>query len=178
MATPPSVDNLTIGRGKVYIAEFTGATHGEYVEVGNCPSFEFEPRTEKLAHYTSRSGLRQKDQEIVVQTEYQITFETDELAAENLQRFTGGAVSGSEIRVLKAPNKFYALKFVTDNPVGPNYTYEFHKCTIASNGSLQLISEEWAKASFTAVGLSDPVNHPDSELATIQFTTTTTTTLV
>jgi hypothetical protein len=172
MATPPSADNLTIGRGKVLIAEFTGSEHGEYVELGNCPSFEIEPRMEKLAHYSSRSGLKQKDQEIVVQTEYQITFETDELAAENLARFMGGALSAGEIRILKDPNKYYALKFVCDNPAGPNYTYEFHKCTLSSNGSLQLISDEWAKASFTAVGLADTVNHPESEFGTVTYTTT------
>ena len=60
----PSTTLYQLGKGIVYIAEWSGATPpdpGDYEDVGNSPRFEVEVSEEKLDHFSSRSGVRLKD---------------------------------------------------------------------------------------------------------------------
>jgi len=170
------------GRGILWIAEWDGTTPPtdptDYTEIGNCPSFEAEPTVERRPHYSSRSGLRTRDLNPIVQTEYNITFECDELSAKNLSRFFLGTLNTTTGRIagLQNADKEYALKFVSDNPIGPNATYYFHRVTIGPNGSLQLIGDDYLVMSFTGEGLADVANHASSPYFDIAYQTTTTTT--
>jgi hypothetical protein len=129
------------GRGILYIAEWSGTTPPtdptDYVDVGNCPSFEVEPTLERRPHYSSRSGLRTRDLNPVVQTEYNINFELDEMAASNLQKFFMGSLTEATrtIAGLQQSDKEYALKLITDNPIGPNQIWYFWRCTLGAEWS-------------------------------------------
>lgn len=180
MPTPASIENYSIGKGILSIGDWSGTTPptdpSGYNDVGNCPSFEVEPTLERLPHYSSRAGLRQKDKNPVIQSEYTCTFDLDEMAAVNLNRYLLGSISGNVILMLQNTEKEFALKFVSDNPIGPNEIWRLWKCTLQPNGALQLIGEEWMIMSFTAEGLADVANNPTSPYATITYATTTTTT--
>lgn len=177
--TPHNVGNFAIGKGILYIADFPGAGSPSWTEIGNCPSIEIEQTIERLPHYSSRSGLRVKDKNPVVQTDYMVNFDCDEIAAVNLKYWLMASVSGNTYRAMQDADNEYALKFVSDNPIGPNQVWWFWKCTITSNGPAALIGDEWMTLSFTAEGLADTANHSSSpyyDVIPVTTTTTTTTT--
>jgi hypothetical protein len=179
MPDPHSTDNYTLGKGILSIAEWDGTsppTSPDFWDVGNCPSMEVEPTIEKLPHYSSRSGLRYKDKNPVIQTEYVVNFDLDEVAAKNLAVFLMGTKTDNVVSALNQTDKEYALKFVSDNPVGPNAVWEFWRATISPNGPIQLIGEEWLTMSYMAEGLADTANHASSPYLNVTYATTTTTT--
>lgn len=168
--TPHSTENYAIGKGIMSIGEWNGTTPpAAYDDIGNCPSIEIEPTVERLPHYSSRTDFKLKDKNPVIQRDYMVTFECDEIAAVNLNRFLMGTMSGSNVYALQGTNMEYALKFVSDNPIGPNETWEFWRCTITPNGALQLIGDEWMVMSFQAEGLADIDNHSASPYFTVTY---------
>jgi hypothetical protein len=179
--TPPSVDNHMIGKGVVSIAEFTNGAPGTYNDVGNAPSFEFEMVEQTIEHFSSRSKMRSQDREDIIQVGYTLNFVLDEFAVANLQMFLKASLDGQyKLNANRQIDKQYSVKFVSDNPIGPNMTWEFWKVKLTPNGALSLISEEYATMSFTAKGLEDTENHPESPFFNVEYilpsTTTTTTT--
>lgn len=184
MTEPHAVSLYTpSGKGILYIAEWSGTTPpvdpGDYVDIGNCPSFESEPTQERLPHYSSREQYRLKDLNPIIAQDYTVTFDLDELAAANLNRYLSGVWNASTgvINAMQAPNTEFALKFISDNPAGPNQTWKFWRMTLAPNGPLQLISDgDYLVMSFTGEGLADTANHASSPYFDVKIVTTTTTT--
>lgn len=170
------------GRGILYIAPWTNTTPptypDDYYEVGNCPSFEVEPVRETRPHYSSREGVRLKDLNPTTTLEYMITFECDEISSKNLNKFFMGSHNTSTgiISGLQNVEQEYGLVFVSNNPIGPNQVFYFHRVTIGPNGPLQLIGDEYLSMTFSAEGLADTANNPTSPYFTIHNVTTTTTT--
>ena len=186
MPTPHHVDNYAIGKGILYIAEWVGTTPptypGDYTEMGNCPSIEMEPTMERLPHYSARESFKLKDKNPVIQTDYMVTFSCDEICSQNLKIFLLGTLEGNVVHGMQGANVEYALRFVSDNPIGPNNKWDFWKATVSPSGAMALIGEEWMNMSYSAEGLADTANHPttpyfDMLMATTTTTTTTTTTV-
>jgi len=180
-ASSPSTTLYSLGKGILKIGEWTGETPptlpAGYSDVGNCPKFDVEVTEEKLDHFSSRSGIRQKDKTITLETGYSVKFSLDEMSVKNLQIFLKATLSGSNVLLANtALNKEFALLFTADNPVGPNETWQFHRLTIAPDGAFNLIGDDWQVLSFDGTGLSDIDNNPTSPYFTVTFATTTTTT--
>ncbi len=177
---PSSVNLLGIGKGILTIAEWSAGVIGTYYDMGNVNSLEVEPTIERLPHYSSRSGFRTKDRNPIIQTEYNINFVAEEIAAVNLNRFLLGTLSGERtVQGLQGSNIEYALHFVSDNPIGPNAIWDFWKVTLSPAGAMQLIGEEWMSMSFAGEGLADVGGHPTSPFFTVvsqEATSTTSTT--
>lgn len=171
MATPHSTDNYTLSRGILHVATWSGGSAGAYSDMGNCNTFEVEPVIEKLPHYSKRSETKEKDKTVVLETGYNVNFDLDELAAVNLAKFLLGTISGDTILGMQSVSTEYALKLVETNPEGPDKTWFFHKCTIAPNGSLALLGDEWINMSYTAEGLTDVAENPTSPLFTVSYST-------
>ena len=175
--TPPSTDNYAIGKGVLYISNYVSGQSPSWSEMGNCPSIEVEPMVERTPHYSSQSGYKTKDKNPATSTDYTVNFDCDEIATANLRKYLMGTTGSHshEIYALQAADEEYALKFVSDNPTGPNFTWIFHRCTIQSNGAMALIGEDWMAMSFTAEGLSDSTNNASSPYFDVEGHTTTTT---
>lgn len=179
MPEPSSSNNLAIGKGILSVAQWSGGSIGAYSDMGNVNSVEIEPVIERLPHYSSRSGFKTKDKNPITQTEYNLNFVAEEIAAVNLNRFLLGTINGNTIFGLMGANIEYAVRFVSDNPLGPNQTWDFWKLTLSPNGAMQLIGDEWMSMSFSGEGLADTGGHPTSPYFTIvstEATSTTTTT--
>lgn len=174
---PHNTDNYTIGKGILYIKPF-GAGDGSYEDMGNCPGAEVEPSTERLPHYSSRTGYRTKDKNPTISTEYVLRITTDEIASKNLKYFLMGTLSDDLITIsaFQAGDDEYAIKFVEDNPAGPNKKWFFHRVTITPNGAMPLIGDEWETMGLECEGLSDVSGNPASPYVTVNYVTTTTTT--
>lgn len=94
MATAPSTDNYTLGKGVVYFNQknSSGVYLGER-DLGNAPNFSFNVSLEKLEHYSSRGGIRSKDKEIVSQMTPAVAFTLDEINKENIALLTLGDIT-------------------------------------------------------------------------------------
>jgi hypothetical protein len=199
MTIPHSTDLYApAGRGILYIAKWNGtvppiypgavATYypnaadiaaglGDFEDIGNAPTLEVEPTVEKRPHYSSRAGLKTKDLNPIVSLEYSINFDVDELAAGNMKRFLMGTYTAASgmINALTDANAEYAIIFVSDNPLGPNYIKYFRRVTLGPNGPLQLIGDDYLVMSFAGEGLSDVATFPASPYFDVKMITTTTT---
>jgi hypothetical protein len=90
MATSPSTDNYTLGKGVIFLDK-KDPTSGLYIgerDLGNAPSFSFNVALEKLDHFSSRGGLKAKDKEIISQLTPSLTFTLDEVNKDNLALLT------------------------------------------------------------------------------------------
>jgi hypothetical protein len=175
--TSPSTALYTLGKGILSIGDWDGTTPptaGEYVDVGNCPSFEVEVTEESLDHYSSREGTRKKDKSVIIETGYTATFTLDEMSVKNLQIYLKATLQGSNVLLANTSlEKEYALKFVSNNPAGPDQIWELWRVKLSPNGAFSLIGEEWSTLSFTGEGLADSDNHPTSSYFNVTFSTTT-----
>lgn len=88
-------NNYTLGRGKLYFAPFAPGTQTPQGEryIGNTPEISIAIEEEKLDHYNSDSGVREKDDSISLQVNRTGSFNTDHISAENLALFFFGSVS-------------------------------------------------------------------------------------
>ncbi len=179
MPSPPSVENYVLGRGVLYIADWDGDTppaEVDYTDLGNCTDFTIQVTEEKLEHFSSRSGVKTKDKVVTLQVGYEGSLTLDEIAMENLAYFLRGTIVGNRIKAATALSKEVALKFVSDNPEGPNQTWFLHKCKLTPANAFNLISDEWSSMEMAIEGLSDTANNSDSPYFDVYYATTTTTT--
>jgi len=127
MSLTYDTNHYQIPRGRVFFDRFDalGAKTGERY-LGNCPGFEIEVKTEKAEHYSSESGLRQKDLSIVTQIDRTGTLTVDNMSLENVALFIAGDLSTlsqaadsevtEELDVLQG--RYYQLGITNQNPVG------------------------------------------------------------
>lgn len=184
----PNIENYLIGKGVLLIAPFSDAlVDADFIDVGNCPRFEYELTEQAITHSSSRNRVVEDDAEHVIRTGYALNFTLDEFAVANLKMFLKGTLYGTNhIHAGQDLASRYALRFVSNNSAGPDIRYEFHKCKLNPNGPLNLISEEYTAMSFTGKGLADRTNYPSSpffnatfaNVSTTTSTTSTTTTTV
>lgn len=117
-----------IPRGRVLFDPFdanTGLLTGE-AEFGNCPGFTIAIATERADHFSSETGLKQKDKSVTVQVTRTAKVTCDNVSVENLARFLSGSVESvtqasgdvtdEAITVLKG--RQYQLGQTADNPAG------------------------------------------------------------
>jgi hypothetical protein len=128
MAIIHESNQYQIPRGRVLfdpVNPNTGALTGE-AEFGNCPGFTVSIESEKADHYSSETGLRQKDASVTVEVNRTATITCDNVSVENLARFlsgtvetitqTSGTVADEEITVLKG--RHYQLGRSDTDPAG------------------------------------------------------------
>lgn len=173
-----ATSDLTLGRGKLYIAERSAAAHqaSDFSAMGNVKEFTLEPTEETLEHFDYQTNIKAKDDEETLDFGIQGTFIADHITNANLQKYLRATRSGKELRAVMSLSTRYALKFVQNNAKGPNRTFIFHKVKLSSGGALGLIQDEYQEMSFSFSGLKDSDYYSNSPFLTVYLTTTTTTT--
>ncbi|RUM30222.1 MAG: hypothetical protein DSY42_04890 [Aquifex sp.] len=78
------VKAYTIGRGKFLLKP---AGESGYIDFGNISSGKLSIKTEKKEHYSTRTGLKVKDAEIIISQDFNIEIEVDELKKEALEMY-------------------------------------------------------------------------------------------
>lgn len=92
-------NEYTIPRGRAFfnpIAEDPGTGAESYtgeIYMGNCPSFSVSVETEKAEHYSSETGLRQKDASVLLEVKRNGSITCDNMSADNVALFLSGTVS-------------------------------------------------------------------------------------
>ena len=85
MSLAPNVENYSLGKGVVYFdrLDADGNATGE-LDLGNAPVFSVTPTQESLAHFESRSGIKEKDKEVDTTIGMSVKITLDEYSKENL----------------------------------------------------------------------------------------------
>jgi hypothetical protein len=93
MALASSNGNYLYGKGRVYFKTSGGTA---YIDLGNVPKFELAIELTKAEHYSSRSGIKEKDLELITQKKATTTFSLEEFSAENINlAFLGDSLQTS-----------------------------------------------------------------------------------
>lgn len=122
-------ENLTLGKGELWFNPFTpGTVAGTGFEfLGNCPELNLTVETEKLDHFGSTRGLREKDASIVIEKMVTGSFTCDDIRPANLARFIGGqastlttasATASTTTIATVIPGRRYQLGETVSNPTG------------------------------------------------------------
>ena len=143
MPTSPNVNNYHIGKG---IVSFKEAGSGTYTDLGNAPSFTYEPAVEKLEHFSSREGVKTKDFTAITQVGATITFTLDEITAENLAFFAlaeqGVGTDGSVTLSGLTKTEFTGdIKVVGTNDIGQQVDFDATVSFVPS-GEFRFITDE------------------------------------
>jgi hypothetical protein len=137
-----SVNNYRIGKGIVYFKK----EGGSYVDMGNCPTFEFTPAIEKLEHNSSRQGVKSVDKTVVLSKKGTLKIVLDEWTKENIalalldSSYTSGAV-----HIFAGTSVKGSVKIEDSNEVGPTYTWEFLNVEFIPSQALSLISDQFGQ---------------------------------
>ena len=89
----------TLGRGELMFSPFAPGTQNEtgFDDLGNVPEFNLSREVETLEHFSSREGLRVKDQSVVTQYMMMGNFVADEVRTQNLAYFLGGTSTAQTV---------------------------------------------------------------------------------
>lgn len=137
-----SVNNYRIGKGIVYFKK----TGGSYVDMGNCPTFEFTPAIDKLEHNSSRHGVKSVDKTVVLSKKGTLKITLDEWNPENIAlALLDDTYSSGAVEIFGGNSIKGAVKIVDSNQVGPTYTWEFLNVEFIPSAALSLISDEWGQ---------------------------------
>lgn len=83
MSASPHTRNYLYGKGEL-LFKATGSTG--YEHLGNAPTFSISLNEEKLEHFSSMSGTKKKDLQLVTQKGASVTFSLEEFSASNIAR--------------------------------------------------------------------------------------------
>lgn len=120
-------NEYTIPRGRVFFDRFDalGAKTGEQA-FGNCPGFTFKADTTKAEHYSSETGLREKDAALIIEVNRSGELTCDNFSTRNFALFVSGSteqqtqtvatVTAESITVKKG--LFYQIGATQGNPAG------------------------------------------------------------
>jgi hypothetical protein len=143
-----SVDNYFIGKGIVSFKK----TGGSYVDMGNCPTFEFTPDLTTLDHFSSRSGTKAKDKTIIIEKKGTLKVVLDEWTLPNLAiAMLDDAYSGTgAIDIFAGAAVTGSIKCVGTNDIGTQFTIELLNVSFKPSGSLGFITDEWGQIELEA----------------------------
>lgn len=145
MPAAPHIDNYYIGKGVVYWTPEGGVER----DLGNVPEFEFTPELEKLAHFSSRQGVRTKDREVVIEKSATLRIVMEEWSLQNLVMALMGSapvadVDGNNTFNLLAVDEVRGqIRFEGANSVGPQVTITLPLVAFTPSSSIIPISDEW-----------------------------------
>jgi hypothetical protein len=118
----------------------------EWRDVGNVPSAEYVQETTTLDHYSSRSGIKTRDLQVVTERKATLNLTVDEITFENLQLATmGGTATGAtgsrSFDVFASDQTMASVKFVASNDVGTQQDWFWGYVRFLPGKSIKLISD-------------------------------------
>lgn len=159
----PNTDNYYSGKG---VMKFKKSPALTYRDIGDVPDFEITPNVTRMEHYSSRSGVRVKDQSLVAQRQLTCRIIMDEFTADNLALtlmspdpvagvlltdhylFTGPIMSQAEI--------IGAVRFIGKNAVGAMLQIDLPTVTFAPGTAIKLIQEQYGTLEVTGEVAANP----------------------
>jgi hypothetical protein len=151
--TSPNTANYTVGKGNVYIKR--AGVDASRRHMGNVLEMEFTPELEKLEHFSSMEGVKERDKSVVISKKGSLRIVYDEMSPENHAIALMGAISegGSggdvNIDIFSESEITCELWYEGNNDIGPKYNAYFGSVSFIPSGALPFISEEWMTVEIT-----------------------------
>ena len=167
-----SVDNYVSGNGIVSFYQrptpFAEPKENDWVDMGDCPQFEFTPKITKKDYWGHRTGVKARDKRIKVKEEGELKMTLSEMTKENLRLYFSGTLDGTTIKIMEGGTEEYMIRFKQVLIAGEERTYTFYRADITASGALQLIVDgegegDWAKMELAVTLLDDSVEHPGTK---------------
>lgn len=95
MTASPQTKNYLYGKGELF---FRAEGSGGYDHLGNAPAFSISLTEEKLEHFSSMSGTKVKDLQLVTQKGATLSFTLEEFSTGNILRAFKGAALAREMQ--------------------------------------------------------------------------------
>ena len=163
MAALPRVKKeYQIPRGRLVFYPFDAA--GRLLggrQFGNCPGFSLSVEGDKAPHYSSQGGLREKDDEVLIEIARKAAITTDNISGSNLRMFLSGT----------AETHTQATATVTDeaHTVEPGRIYRLGVSAAAPTGARKL-SDITVESKVGATAFADGVDYVvDADLGLLQI---------
>lgn len=129
------------------------AAYQDWVDIGNCPTFEFQPEVTKLEHFSSRSGIRERDHSVVTEKKGTLNITMDEWSVENISLAVLGTTTGSAgssvTEIFDSSSVMAQVKLTMSNDVGKKYEWYFKNVSFNPNNTVSIISDTWGELQIT-----------------------------
>lgn len=148
----PNTGNYRIGKGRF---EFQRDNIGDFRHMGNSPGAEFTPNIERLDHFSSMEGVKEKDASIVLERGGTLTLTLEEWTPENLAiailgTVDTGAVGGPTVEIFNEDAVEGALRFISNNDYGPRWNFDWYRVSFIPSAAINPISDEWGQMEVEA----------------------------
>lgn len=171
-------NNYTLGRGEIFFARkdpTSGAMGGE-AYFGNTPSFNISFEPEKLEHFSSDRGIREKDRSVILQVNRTGSLETDNISPNNVALFFFGSTDALTVMPITIPSE--AVGGTSGVELG--MFYQLGASTISPSGHRNIVHPGTGATAFElkkgATPLVEGVDFIlDKKLGRIEFLTTSST---
>lgn len=148
----PNTGNIRVGKGSLW---FMKDGEEDYRHMGNATSVEQTPEIEKLEHFSSMSGTKEKDLVVVLSRGGKMKIILEEWTPDNLSlallgEVDEGASGGPTVEMLSSDTVNGALKFLSDNDVGPRWNAYWFNVSFIPSAALNPISDEFGQIELDA----------------------------
>jgi hypothetical protein len=156
----PNTGNYYIGRGVVWWKNTTqGLT--TWRDLGNAPACDFKAAIKRLDHFSSRLGLKTKDDSVVIEANATLTIKLDEWTRDNLALAMMGLEGANPFNVFEQTDIQGEIFFLGTNNIGAKVAAHFPVVQITSAGTLSFISaDKYGELELTGDLLLDPATVP------------------
>ncbi len=153
----PDIRNYTIGKG---FATFQRNGAGPFVDLGNITQFEFTPSLEKLDHFSTRGGVKQKDRSVVTSQSGQLVITMEEFTLQNLSIALLGltdtdSAGRDTVAIMSEATVKGAIKFTATNDVGQKWDWSFPNVEFSPSSGISPLSDEWGNMEITGEVLKE-----------------------
>lgn len=153
MPTPPSTSNYQVGGAKIILGG---------VNLGNIVSLEVDPSdVTVLQHFTSTSGARKVDKQVIVQKRLIFRAELDEHAVETYRKYFMAGGAGAAVQALTNPlaETNITVEYVKEG--GQIWLYSHTKATSRPSGSMDFGEfDDWVSMEVEIEILQDDAAAP------------------
>jgi hypothetical protein len=147
----PNILNYSLLKGSVF---FKRSGESQRRHMGNVAELEWQPELEKLEHFQSMSGTRERDRTIILEKKGSVRLVFEELTPENMAlAFLGTTSTESggdvEIAIFSVSEIAGELWYEGANDIGPKYNAYFPSVSVIPSGGVPFISDDWAQVELT-----------------------------
>lgn len=148
----PNTGNYRIGKGRF---EFKRDGEVDFKHMGNAPEAEFTPTIERLDHFSSMEGTREKDLSVVIERGGTLTITLEEWTPDNLAlallgTIDEGATGGPTVEIFDSDAITGELKFFSNNDTGPRWNFHWYNVSFIPSAALNPISDEFGQIEVEA----------------------------
>lgn len=141
----PNTGNYRIGKGAYH---FKREGDADFKHMGNAAESEFTPTLERLDHFSSMEGVREKDLSVVVERGGTVSITLEEWTPDNvalalLGTIDEGAPGGPTVEIFSEDQIAGELKFISNNSVGPRWNFHWYNVSFVPSQALNPLSDEW-----------------------------------